>query len=200
MLLSDSKRYFNFWHWTFLSKLLTGHCYYVETPACICGWWCCCGWCWCRRLRQISVSTQGEARHAISLRGITAVVWPAGRVGEALVHAVLRCATIRLWSVFAASIAPGPVGVTCNLMTSSPSKSSWKMHKFLFTYYYSAYLLEQRRTDQSRGKVLLVEKNPGQPLVCHLSAPGGSRHGQHKTAHRETIWIQNECTMYMHWL
>ena len=134
VLLSDSKRYFNFWHWTFLSKLLTGHCYYGETPACICGWCCCCGWCWGWRLRQISVSTQGEARHAISLGGITAVVWPAGRVGEALVHAVLRCATIRLWSVFAASVAPGPVSVTCHLVTSCPSKSSWKMYQFLFIY------------------------------------------------------------------
>ena len=66
-----------------------------------------------------AVLAQCEAGHGVRLRGLAAVVRPAAGVGEALVHAVLRCSSIRLIRVLA-SRASGPVGVAGNHMTGSP--------------------------------------------------------------------------------
>ena len=68
---------------------------------------------------------QSEAGHGVRLRGLAAEVGPAGWVGEALVHAVLRRPTIRLVRVTSLVLrGPGPVGVRCYIVTHRPSVGS----------------------------------------------------------------------------
>ena len=68
---------------------------------------------------------QSEAGHGVGLRGIAADVGPSGRVGEALVHAVLRPPAIRLVSVSILVLrGTGPVGVSCDIVTRRPSVGS----------------------------------------------------------------------------
>ena len=68
---------------------------------------------------HLAVLAQCEAGHGVRLRGLAAVVRPAAGVGEALVHTILRCSSIRLIHVLV-SLASGPIGVAGNHMTGSP--------------------------------------------------------------------------------
>ena len=73
----------------------------------------------------MSILAQSEAGHGVGLRGLAADVGPAGRVGESLVHAVLRRAAIRLVRVPSLVLrGPGPVGVAGNTVTRRPSEGS----------------------------------------------------------------------------
>ena len=75
---------------------------------------------------HLSVLAQREAGHIVGLRGRAADVGPAGRVGEALVNAVLLSPAIRLVSVTRLVLGgPGPVGVTGNTVTRRPSVGSY---------------------------------------------------------------------------
>ena len=74
----------------------------------------------------MSILAQSEEGHGVRLRGLAADVGPAGRVGEALVNAVLLSPAIRLVSVTRLVLGgPGPVGVTGNTVTRRPSVGSY---------------------------------------------------------------------------